>query len=254
MNLALSRSMAVIERLAGESTGLPLMVLATELELPKSAAHRILADLIGLGYVHQDRVTERYRLSMKLVSIVQRHLSRVPLVDLAQPLLARLAERSGELARMSILDEGELTWIAKAQGSQHALRYDPDSGLTVPLFCTASGLALLSTLDDNAALARLRDQGFGTPEQYGPAAPRTEDEFLVLLQQARGNNFAYVADSYENGIAAVAVPIVDAHGAALGVVNLVGPSLRFDRDAALAQVAEVQRAAEEISAAFNATL
>lgn len=254
MNLALTRSMAVIERLAGEADGVPLMVLATELELPKSAAHRILADLIGLGYVHQDSVTERYRLSMKLVSIMQRHLSRVPLVDLAQPFLTRLAEQAGELARMSILDEGELIWIAKAQGSKHALRYDPDSGLTVPLYCTASGLALLSALDDESALARLREQGLGDSEQRGPQAPTTEAEFMALLAQARENNFAYTADTYENGISALAVPIVDSRGSALGVVNLVGPSLRFDRETALTHVADVQRAAQEISAALNTTL
>lgn len=254
MNLALTRSMAVIERLAGEADGVPLMALATELDLPKSAAHRILADLIGLGYVHQDSVTERYRLSMKLVSIMQRHLSRVPLVDLAQPFLTRLAEQAGELVRLSILDEGNLIWIAKAQGSKHALRYDPDSGLTAPLFCTASGLALLSTVDDETAVARLREQGFGDPAEFGPEAPTSEDEFLTLLAQARGNNFAYVANSYENGIAALAVPIVDARGTTLGVVNLVGPSLRLDRETALTHVADVQRAAQEISAALNTTL
>ncbi|WBL19590.1 IclR family transcriptional regulator [Citricoccus sp. NR2] len=254
MNLALSRSMAVIERLAGEADGVPLMVLATELDLPKSAAHRILADLIGLGYVHQDHVTERYRLSMKLVSITQRHLSQVPLVDLAQPVLTRLAEQAGELARMSVLDEDELIWITKAQGSKHALRYDPDSGQTVDLLSTASGLALLSTLNDDDARSRLRAQPKAPTGARGPGAPQSEDEFIERLAQVRSDGFAYISNSYELGIAALAAPIVDARGSALGVVNLVGPSLRFDRETALTHVADVQRAAQEISAALNTTL
>lgn len=62
------------------------MALATDLQPRNSAAPSSLSGLVVLGYVYQDRVTERYRLSMKLTSIVRRHLSRIPMLDLAQPL------------------------------------------------------------------------------------------------------------------------------------------------------------------------
>lgn len=42
---------------------------------------------------------------------------------------------------MSVVYEDELIGIANAQDSRHARRYDPDSGLAVPLSCTASGIA-----------------------------------------------------------------------------------------------------------------
>lgn len=41
-------------------------------------------------------------------------------------MLDRLAEKTGELVRLSIVDEDRLTWVAKSQGPRQAgLRYDP---------------------------------------------------------------------------------------------------------------------------------
>ncbi len=46
--------MRMLELLAGEPRGLRITDLANELDLNRAIPHRILADLIELGYVAQD--------------------------------------------------------------------------------------------------------------------------------------------------------------------------------------------------------
>ena len=74
------------------------------------------------------------------------------IVDIAEPLLERLASNCGELVRLSIVDGDRLTWVAKSQGTRQAgQRYDPDMGMDVQLSCTSSGHAWLMTMSDSSA-------------------------------------------------------------------------------------------------------
>ena len=64
----IGRTMRMLELLAGEPRGLRITDLANELGLNRAIPHRVLADLIKLGYVAQDPRTERYRVTFKPVS------------------------------------------------------------------------------------------------------------------------------------------------------------------------------------------
>ena len=71
----------------------------------------------------------------------------IALVNRAE--LDRLAADSGELVRLAVVDGDALTFVAKAQGARHGLRYDPDQGIDARLSCTSSGHAWLSTLPED---------------------------------------------------------------------------------------------------------
>src|SRR5262249_2290828 len=129
MNGILERTLAILEFLAVKPEGAPLATLADAIGIPRSAAHRLLAELMRCGYVRQTRSHGDYVLPTKLVSLGLSYLSRTGIVDVAQPLLDRLAEASGELVRLSVVDGDRLTWVARAQGARSGLRYDPDMGM-----------------------------------------------------------------------------------------------------------------------------
>ena len=171
MSGILERSFKVLEHLVAFPEGKTISSLAGELDLPLSATHRLLADLIQHGYVRQHPAHGHYMLTFKLVSLGLSYLSNSGIVDIAQPLLEHLAQVSGELVRLAVVDGDELTFVAKAQGARGGLRYDPDMGLSVNLGCSAAGHAWLSTLSDSDAEALVARQGFGRPEDFGRNAP-----------------------------------------------------------------------------------
>lgn len=109
MSGVLDRTLGILELLSLHGEGVELATVADQLNMPRSAAHRLLNDLVRCGYVRQVRDHGDYMLTTKLVSMGLSFLSRSGIVDFAQPLLDQLAEVSGELVRLSVIDGNRLT-------------------------------------------------------------------------------------------------------------------------------------------------
>ena len=104
MSGQLERSLNVLEYLVAHPEGSSLSALAAALNLPLSATHRLLTELMRLGYVRQDQSHGEYMLTIKLVAMGLSFLSASGITDVAQPLLDRLAADSGELVRLAVVD------------------------------------------------------------------------------------------------------------------------------------------------------
>lgn len=245
MSSALDRGLALLEHLASHPDGAPLNVLASELDLAPSVCHRLLAALKDRGYVRQLRAQGDYQLTTKLVSLGLGYLSASGIVDIAEPLLERLAQTSGELVRLSIVDGDRLTWVAKAQGQRRGLRYDPDMGMEARLSCTSSGHAWLLTMSDEEALARVSRQGYGSPKDYGPKAPTTVRALLGFLHAARTRGYAMIDEVFAPGMAAMAAPVLR-RGQAIGVISIAGPRIRLTNARMLALGEPLLAAAAEL--------
>jgi IclR family acetate operon transcriptional repressor len=204
---ALHRAFAVIDLLVGKPAGLPLGNVAESLGLPKSAAHRVLGELVELGYLRQDEGHGNYRLGLRMISQSLRHLASIPLVDLAKPILDRLAELSGELARLSLPDGDSLIWVAKTQGARTGLRYDQDSGREIQFAHTSSGRAWLSAMPHERAVALLTAQGFDDVDAYGPHAAQSLDEALAIIEQVKADGYSYTDSTFELGTATISFPV-----------------------------------------------
>ncbi|MEV0068155.1 MULTISPECIES: IclR family transcriptional regulator [unclassified Amycolatopsis] len=225
---ALSRGLAVLQCLVGSPEGLPLTRIAEAVDLPKSAAHRILVNLVDEGFARQHEPSGNYALTLRIVSLGLKHLASSTIFELAVPVLARLATESGQLVRLGLVDGEQLLWVAKSQGSRAGLRYDPDHGSEVPFASTASGVAWLSGLSDNDALRLVARQDFDERYPAGHNAPTTLAEVQSRIQEARERGWARVHDSVEEGISAMATPLIDPDTRApLGVVSIAGPSLQL---------------------------
>ena len=206
MSSILERSFKVLEHLAAHPEGKALSALASAMEMPLSATHRLLSELIRCGYVRQDQSHGDYMLTIKLVSLGLGFLSASGIVDIAQPLLDRLAVDSGELVRLGVVDGDALTFVAKAQGATRGLRYDPDMGLSVNLSCSSAGHAWLSTMSDERALALVSAQGFGKPEDFGPRAPTSVKALLAYLEATRERGFSMIVEVFAPAMTAMRRP------------------------------------------------
>lgn len=226
----MDRTLAILELLADEAAGLPISAIAERLRIPLAATHRLLADLSERGYVQQERGGySTYRLTTRLASLGLRYLAATGITDVAQPILDRLAAATGELVRLAVVDGDRLTFVAKAQGAQGGLRYDPDSGADAQLSCSANGIAWLATMEDQEALALVERQGFGSPEAFGPRAPQTAKALLQFVRAARKRGYSITVQTFTPWMSALAAPVRDrsGRGAVRGTVSIAGPCFRL---------------------------
>lgn len=253
MSGVLERSFRVLEYLGDHPKGCALSTLSGELQIPLSATHRLLAELVRCGYVRQEARDGHYVLTTKLVSIGLAYLSRSGIVDIAQPLLDQLAAESGELVRLAVVDGEDLTFVAKAQGATHGLRYDPDMGLSVVLSCSAAGHAWLSTMSDDDAMTLVAKKGLGQPEDYGPKAPTSIKSVMTYVKAARQRGVSTIVEVLAPGMSSMAAPVLNFNGIAIGVVTIAGPSVRLTPKRMEALVPALQQTAEGVARASGAS-
>lgn len=253
MSGVLERTLGILELLSRHGEGLELAAISDQLNIPRSGTHRLLTDLVKCGYVRQTREQGDYMLTTKLVSMGLSYLSNSGIVDIAQPLLNHLAEVSGELARLSVVDGERLTWVARAQGARQGLRYDPDMGSDARLSCSSSGWAWLSTLSDDDAAAVLARQGLGKPEDFGPNAPATLQAAMTQIRATRKRGYAVTVDTYTLGLSALSAPVRLVGQSAMGVLTLAGPTVRFTEERMHSLAAELQSVAGQLAAASSAS-
>lgn len=248
----IGRVLGVFELLAPEPGGIGLQVLAEKMQMPPASVHRLLSELAQHGYVLQVPETQKYRLTTKLFSLASQSLAATGIVDLAQPILDRLALTSKELVRLALVDGAHLTWIAKAQGAGFGLRYDPDMGQEAALFCTSAGHAWLAHLEESEVLRIVTGQGFGQPGAHGPNAPRNFAALEECLRETRDRGYAMVVDSAAVGTSAMAAPVMYARSErVVGTLSIAGPSARLDRSRMAELAPDLLRAADDLASALR---
>ena len=136
-------NLAALEK-AGASPDNIERELAEETGLAKSTVHRLLASLVGLGYVVQDEENGHYRLTLKMFELSSGIVDSMDIMGVAKAHLERLSQRTGEAVHLVIRDGRDIVYIYKTESGP--MRMSSRVGLRSPLYCTGVGKAILATL------------------------------------------------------------------------------------------------------------
>lgn len=224
----INRALSLLELLANQPIGLALTEISERLEMPKSATHRLLSDLVEHDYIQLNEDTKYYRLTLKLTQLGFQRLAADNIFQVVQPLLNELASISGELVRFSLIDNNKLIFVGKAQGATDALRIDSDMGREAKLASSASGLAWLATLEDIAAIKLVQSQQQRLQQAGEKSTPINTKLFYQQLATVREQQHARFQNSMGLGTAAMAAAVLEVNNnQALGVISIAGPSVRL---------------------------
>lgn len=245
----IDRVFDAVELLADYPEGIPISDVARRLKMSKSEAHRLLGAFVKRGYAFQDELNKRYRLAIQFAVIGNRFFGKTGLADLCQPVLDRLAARTGELARLAILEAGNLIFVANAQGASSGVRFDDELGRTITApQATANGRAWLACLSDDRAIALVKARGFILPPTYLKSMVTNEASLRAELEATRKRGFAISLEEMMQGIATVAVAIRERlTGDVVGAVSVSGPIFRLTEARALEIAPDVVEAAKALS-------
>jgi IclR family acetate operon transcriptional repressor len=240
---SVARSLRLLEALAAsEDAG--LVELSDRTGLRPSTVHRLLATLVGCGWVVQDHRSSRYRLSHRVLGLVGGAGSRLGrLRTVARPHLVAVRDAVDETANLAVPERDTAVYVDQVE-SLRAVRMFTEIGRRVPLHASGVGKAMLAFLAPDELEAILERAPFE------PLTPRTLTEGAALrgeLERIRRQGYATDDEEYEEGVGCVAAPVFNHLGEVEAGVSVSAPPARLRR-LELADVGElVARHAAAIS-------
>jgi DNA-binding IclR family transcriptional regulator len=234
--------MRVIEALAARPDGLALAELGRELNLPKTSLFSMLRALESEAYVANAGGV--YRLGAAALRLGALIGGGDALERKLSPLLAPVVKKAEETVLLAVPteDRREVRYIAIADGPQ-AVRYAATIGLRRPLYCTASGRAVLAFSDP----AMVRDYLARAPRpQLTPHTATSKAALLDIIAEIRRAGVAETRDQMFVGLWGFGAPVFDAQRAVVASLMIAAPADRARRKRA-ALVAAVREGAEEMS-------
>ncbi len=243
---SIRKELAILIALGGEeaveSGGLGVVRIADLIGREKSQVSRALKMLARSGLVDRDPATLQYRLGWRFFALAAR-AGEPRLLSVAPPLLERLMKRLGETAHLSVLQGTEVLTVLSKSPS-HAVTAAGWSGRTVPVYCTASGRALLFDHDLGALRELLSGVEF---RKLGPSTVGDVGQLYERIVAARAQGYALVDEEFEFGLIGAAAPVVDFKGQIVAALNVSAPKFRLGGRLEAAGE-EVKMAADELSA------
>jgi IclR family pca regulon transcriptional regulator len=220
----LAKGLSVLECFDTERQRLNATMAAERAGITRAAARRHLLTLAHLGYLEAD--DGYYWLSSKVLRFSGSYLSSSRLPRALQPTLNRLALQTRESFSGVVLDRSEVVLVARSGFDTTLSTATPSRviadglhvGARLPAHATSTGRVLLAAktkTDFNMwmkgrTLTRLTSLTTTDPQQ-----------FRVLIEQVRKNDFSLSSEEHEPGVHALAVPLRNAHGVTLAALNVV---------------------------------
>lgn len=245
------RAFHVVEKLADGGDGLTFAELTAFLCVNQGICLRLLTTLEHLGYVYRQEGSGRYRLSYRINNLGLRNLSQAGILDQCSAVLRMVADRTGELARLALVDGDKLSWVMSTAGPNQqnsSLQINPTRSMRIGLHTHASGKAWLSTLPEKRVRALLGKN----IAQSTTHSLSTVTEIVADIALARERGFVRSVEEAELGIGAVAAPIlvaeINGEVVCVGTISVAAPTGRAG-DRKLAEFGAVAKEAAEILAA-----
>lgn len=247
--LSVRRSLQLLELMSEEETRWSLAEIGRQLGVNKAIALRLVDELRATGFVYRDDITGDYVLTYKLSNLGLRKLDQTRILDQSSGVLRELANETGELVRLGVVEFGsKVTWVLAFVGARRTLHIDPNYRLDIQLNTHAAGKAWLSTLAPEEAWRVLQDNGI---EKCTPHSKTERNEIEADLAEARTRGFALTFEENELHVGAIAAPIMvrqpSGQPQCVGVVSVAAPTWRVSREDLLALAPPLLRGVAKLS-------
>ncbi|MFC4540575.1 IclR family transcriptional regulator [Halosolutus amylolyticus] len=247
------RSLDVV-RVVQERGGVRISDIVEEFDMAKSTAYKHLRTLESRGYLVKEG--EQYHIGLKFMNRGEYARTRKPAYRIAEDIVDDLADRT----------EHEVDFLVENDGRSIAVHfsYDPTNpfqdmnadptnkhwrkGTYYHLHCIAAGKAILAHLPREAVEAIIEQWGLPARTERTITDP---DELFAELETIREQGYAYSEGEYTDGMAAIAMPVIEPTGELLGGLAVNGPTYSLQNPD---RRAELQSTLEEVVTAFETRL
>lgn len=221
---AVSRVVSILDALQ-RNDGAGVTELAAEVDLTKGTIHSYLASLEEHDFVTNEGGT--YSLGHGTLRYGGWVLEQNRFYAQAIDHVRTLAERTGEIAALSIEEHGRNVYLDPMRGDE-AINLDVRLGDRLPMHCVGSGKAILAMLPEERVHTIVDE--YGLPS-YTSNTITEIDGLLAELENIRERRIAFDNEERIEGVRSVAAPVInDETNDVYGAITVSGPKGRMKGD------------------------
>lgn len=240
---AVQRALQLLNAFEPGEPELELRRIAQRVGLSGATTYRLLLTLQEQGFIHQNPVTDRYRLGVRLLYLGHLAREQNDVRPVALPHMRQLRDATGESVHLNIMAGVHhvcIEWV----DSPHDLRNTTVLGKPYPLYCDASGKILLA-YQRSEFIEQIASEADLQPVTGNAIAD--SDTLLSELARIRANGYSISRGEGIVDSSSISAPIRDSSGGVVACITISGPSTRFTADKLPGMIAAVKSAARKIS-------
>lgn len=225
---SLEKALKVLVCFSEAEPELGISDIARKLELNKSNVHDILQTCVKAGYMEQNKATQKYSLSVKMLTfsnIVNRHMGYH---YAAYDIMEDLANRVQNIVYFSIPHGLDVLYLYSSfpKEQRQKFPYRPVSGETCPMHCSAMGKAMLA-FGNEEWMQELSETQL---QMFTDHTITDMDALRRQIADVRRCGYAVDRGEHQYGMGAVGVPILDKQGRLLAAMSICGVQSSFTRE------------------------
>ena len=242
----MQKAAAILRAAAERPGGVSVSGLARAAGLPRATALRLVRTLESEGLLVRFPEHDRVVLGLELQRLARAVDVREVLIEASRRPLEELADETRETITLTVVEPDGRLAVVKQIDPPHLLKVADWLGRRYPLHASSSGKLLLSTLSDEQLATTLR----APLERLTKWTITDADRLRRELDDVRANGYAAIVDELELGIASISIGIRVRQRLA-GMLNVTGPTMRFDAAARVLAVPRALAAARSVERAVD---
>ncbi|MBP1992466.1 IclR family transcriptional regulator [Paenibacillus eucommiae] len=214
---SVDRAFQIFKLFIQERKPLGITEVAQALKLHKSVVHRLLATMQSHQLLEQVTETGKYKVGPMAFELGSVYMNNSLMAE-GRRVLPQLAEETGGLAHMGILQQGSVLYLIN-QEPMKSMRMNAPVGVRKPLSTTALGKALLAWKEEDEVKRLLQEQDIAVST---PHLIPTIEASLEELRKVRETGYAVDNEEMAVGFRCIAAPVRDQTGEVIAAISMGG--------------------------------
>jgi len=221
---SVENAFSLLEIMAENGSESGIVDLCKKTSLPKGTIHRLLGTLKNLGYIVQNPLNRKYRMTLKILKLGYPVSDKIGIAYLT-PYMKDLSRKFNETVNLAVLDGDEIFYIY-SNGGENTLKFDLKIGSHQPAYCAALGRILIAYLPEEAIDQYLKRIEL---KSHTPFTITDKIQLKKELIKIRKQGYAFIKEEYMVGVFCVAVPIKNYQGDIRVGMSFSIPTARYEK-------------------------
>lgn len=217
----------LLEFLSEYRDGIGINEISESIDLPLSTTHRMLSALKKNDYVCQDKLTKRYKLGIRILSLATNMINNMDIVKIARPIIEDLSIKYGQLVFLSVLENNRVICVDMVNYSK-IMKFYVRIGSNMPVHCASASKVIVANLEESRINDILKSEDI---KKYTTNTKVEIDEIKKELSMIRQQGYAECKEELELGVNAFAIPIYGRDNEVYASITImIMNHLEYDRE------------------------